>query len=85
MTFWESRIEYVPTVVWERVILPDKPKVLPIQMAIDMEYESHRNNLKQKRVLNRYMHQHKIKAKLERMAELGEIVIDGDTIKRKVA
>ena len=85
MNQWYYRVELIPKVTWHRFILPEEPKVMPINAAETEKNWRETNNRKQETICKRYIGQSKIKAKLERMAARGEIVVEGDTIKRKVA
>jgi hypothetical protein len=72
MMIWEANIEYVPKVVWNRLILPDD-KVISINQAETEKNWRKTHNGQQGTILRRYMGQHKIQDKLDRMVERKQI------------
>lgn len=69
MKLWEPHVEYLPTVVWDFMVLPDEPKVIAFNEAQHQQYWSRENNKKQKVRLRRYIHSHGILKKLDLMIE----------------
>lgn len=69
MTLWDASVEFVPKVVWNRLILPEPPRVISITEAVTEKNWRKTNNTNQARRMRRYIHRHGIDKKLERMIE----------------